>query len=574
MSGTSIPASQFINIIPGVLAASAPPLAMNAVFVDEDGSIPVGTVQGFPNLTAVQNWYGANSIEAQYAAIYFAGFLNCTQLPGLLYFTQYNANAVAAYLRGGSIAQMTLTQIQALSGTLTVAIDGVAVTSAAINLSSATSFSNAAQLLQTGLQTPGNVWAGTVTTTNASTTVTIDTTTSGQLHVGDNLVGTDIPIGATIASFGTYTPVAGTGTVVISAAATGAAGPEAATVTLAPTVTYDSLRAAFVVTSPVTGASSTIAFPTTDALATGLLLTAATGAVLSQGAAPATPAGVMNAVVGQTQDWALFMTTWEPNISTKLQFASWLQGQDQQYAYAAWDSDPAPTQSNSDPSCFAQQVSSDNGVIPIWDPTGNAAAFACSIAASINFNATRGRTSFAYRSQAGITPNVTDATTYQNLKANGYNCYANVATRTQQLQWFQPGKISGNWSWIDPYINQIYWNSVFQNDFAELLSNVGAVPYSQLGYEMIANSLTGDIQAMGDFGAWVSGVALSSSQINEVNAAAGVPIAPTLQTQGWYLQVKDPGATVRAARGSPSCTFWYTDGGAVQQINMASIDVE
>lgn len=84
---------------------------------------------------------------------------------------------------------------------------------------------------QTGQpQTSSTTFSGTATTTNASTTLTINSTVSGELRVGDVLVGTDIPTGTTIASFGTYTVSAGTGTVVMSAAATGAAGPGALTV--------------------------------------------------------------------------------------------------------------------------------------------------------------------------------------------------------------------------------------------------------------------------------------------------------------------------------------------------------
>jgi hypothetical protein len=47
-----------------------------------------------------------------------------------------------------------------------------------------------------------------------------------------------------------------------------------------------------------------------------------------------------------------------------------------------------------------------------------------------------------------------------------------------------------------------------------------------------------------------------------------------LSTTGYYLQILDPGAIVRGGRGSPKCTLWYTDGGSVQKINLASIDVQ
>src|SRR5487761_1939461 len=145
----TIPASQFVAVLPGVIGTGGNPLSLNAVFVDEDTSIPIGTVQPFGSLLAVQNWYGATSNQAALAAVYFSGFIGCTQLPGTLYFTQFNAAAVSGYLRGGSVAALTLANIQALSGTISVSIDGVSHVSAAINLSAATSLTNAASLIQT-----------------------------------------------------------------------------------------------------------------------------------------------------------------------------------------------------------------------------------------------------------------------------------------------------------------------------------------------------------------------------------------------------------------------------------------
>jgi hypothetical protein len=66
---------------------------------------------------------------------------------------------------------------------------------------------------------------------------------------------------------------------------------------------------------------------------------------------------------------------------------------------------------------------------------------------------------------------------------------------------------------------------------------------------------------------------LSESQKAQVNNAAGLDVASIIETQGFYLQILDPGSQVRAARGTPVINFWYTDGGAVQQITVASIDV-
>lgn len=69
----------------------------------------------------------------------------------------------------------------------------------------------------------GKVQSTFTATTNATTTLNITATTSGTIAVGQVVTGDStlgIPVGAYIASIGTYTAAAGTGTVILSAAAT------------------------------------------------------------------------------------------------------------------------------------------------------------------------------------------------------------------------------------------------------------------------------------------------------------------------------------------------------------------
>lgn len=503
----SVSAKRFVSSIPSVLQAGGAALGMNAIVLTANIAVPLGQLLKFGNAAAVGTFFGTTSTEYALALIYFAGYNGQTQIPSALYFAQYNSTAVSGYLRSGTLTNVSLSTIQGLSGTLTLVIDGVSHTSANISLSSASSYSAAAALIQTGIQ------AGTPTST--------------------------------------------------------------------ATCTYDSTRNAFVITSSTTGANSAVGYAAAGTLASGLLLTSALGAVVSPGAGPATPSGVMTPLTTVTQDWASFMTTFDPDNGAaggpiKQQFAQWNAGEGDYYVYVAWDTDVVPSTEATDSACFAQQVEALDGTIAIWSATQGAsnAAFICGTIAAINFNTTGGRTTLAYRSSPALSPDITSDTIYGNVTSNGYNCYANVATRTAQFQWFQPGSISGAWDWADSYINQIYWNSQFQNDFAVFLSNTPAVPYNQTGYNSIRQALSSDIVAMGNFGAWVSGVMLSGNEANEVNIAAGRTISTTLQQQGWYLLVADPGPTVRQARGSPIVKFFYTDGGSVQVINMSSTDVE
>ena len=177
------------------------------------------------------------------------------------------------------------------------------------------------------------------------------------------------------------------------------------------------------------------------------------------------------------------------------------------------------------------------------------------------------------KGQAGLQAGVTTLTAANNLEANGYNYYGAVGTANAQFRFYNPGKISGTFTWLDSYINQIWLNNQFQLALMELLTNTKSIPYSAAGYSLIEAALLSPINAGLNFGAFRAGVSLSNQQIAEVNNAAGLNIAPTLQNQGWYLQILSATAQTRSQRGSPPITFWYVDGESVQSINMASIVV-
>jgi hypothetical protein len=494
----SIPASQLVNVIPGVLGPAGNPLALNAVFLTQDAAVPVGTLMSFATAQSVSDFFGPGSTEATLAAVYFNGFESATLLPGLLYFMQYPVASVAGYMRGGSMAGVSLSQLQALSGTLTLSLDGVPTVSLAINLSSATSFSNAAALIQTGLQggTPNNT----------------------------------------------------------------------------ATVTYDSQRQAFKITSSTTGASSSVSVATAGALSTGLKLTIAAGAVASPGAVAQTPAGAVASIVAITQNWATLMTVWEPLTDDKVAFATAINAQGQRYAYVGWDTSVTPTQ-GPDPTGFAALTQSMNGRIAVWG-TADKAAFICGTTAAINFSETNGRITYAYRKQAGLVPDVTDATVASNLLANGYNFYGSYATAADSFQFLQDGQISGDWNWIDAYVNQIKLNSDFQQALVTLFAQAKSIPFVTRGYDLVRGALMDPINSALNFGSIVPGVTLSASQRQQVNTAANANVADTLQSRGWYLLIQDAAPSVRVARGPLPATFWYTDGGSIQKINLASIDVE
>lgn len=567
----SIPAAQLVNVNPSVLSAGGNPLALNAVLLTTNLSVPIGSVLPFPDVEDVQNFFGISSTEAQRAAVYFRGFTGANTVPGTVYFAQFNSAAVSAYLRSASLAGLTLANLQAFSGTLVVPINGATVTSAAIDLSSATSFSNAAALIQAGLQTVGGIFSG--TGSQAVGVVTIATTVSGHLSIGETLSGAGVEPNSIILSFGTYTVLSGVGTVNVSTSGTVALG--AVDVTSAATVAYDSQLAAFVISSPTTGATSTVGY-SAGTLAPDIFLTQATGAVLSQGAAAATPAGTMAQITNTTQNFATFMTVDEVALNVKEAFAAWVQTTNQRFEYVCQDSDPTALTANASGTFGAISFANeDDGVTAVYDTSGgDIAAFICGAIGSIDYSQTQGQITLAYKAQAGLAPQITDASVANNLIGNGYNFYGAYATANDQFLIFQTGSISGEFDWLDSFYNQIWLNNAFQLALMNLLTQAKSIPYNPAGYSLIEAACSDPINQGLNFGVFRPGVTLSAAQIAAVNAAAGTQIDTVLAARGWYLQVSDASPTVRQSRGSPPCTFWYMDGESVQKINLTSVELQ
>lgn len=150
----TIPVSQIVTVNPGVVVAGGNPLSLNAVFLTTNALAPM-SLQSFPSADDVATYYGSASDEAKLAVNYFLGFDNSTRKPGTLFITAVAQTARAAWLRGQSLAGMTLSQLQSISGTLSVTIDGTVKSAAALTLTTASSFTNAATMITTALSLSG-----------------------------------------------------------------------------------------------------------------------------------------------------------------------------------------------------------------------------------------------------------------------------------------------------------------------------------------------------------------------------------------------------------------------------------
>lgn len=149
----TIPISQISRVVPGVIAAGGQASRLTGLLLSQDTSVPPGQGLDFFDATTMTNWFGPSSPEATAAASYFPGINNGGQLPYDLKVVRYALAATPAGSYGAPVPS-TLSQLQALSGTLIVTTNGTQKTSSTINLATATSYANAASLMTAGFTTP------------------------------------------------------------------------------------------------------------------------------------------------------------------------------------------------------------------------------------------------------------------------------------------------------------------------------------------------------------------------------------------------------------------------------------
>jgi hypothetical protein len=606
MSGSAIPAGQIVNVVPSVLNAGGVGLDLLGLLITTDNHIPLGEVYSFPNLTAVQTFFGPTSYIAALAGTYFLADINATRRPGALLMACYGSTWLPAWLRSAQLPTLTLAQLQACTpnSTITLPIDGVSHTSQPITLAAATSFSMAAQMIGAALgylglpinNTPNPIAVGSI----AGNILTITAGMPGSPILSPMIVtGPGVPAGTYItANLSSTDNFVSHSTYQINRSLSIPAGTQFKI--YGNPCSWDAQTFQFMITSAPFWVTATphmpsIGYPTASAgnLAGVLKLNQDTGARLQPvgmnqnpafGLAAPTPASFMDGVLKKTMNWASFMTAFDPDQpgqnTQKQAFAAWTNLQQSNYLYVAWDNDVAPTVSASAPNSLASilHTSLSSGTAVIYSPNvsngRNLAAFTMGVIAAIDFNRLNGRKTLAFRGQTGIIPDITDGGVAANLEANFYNYYGIWTTANDQFRFLYPGVVSGPYKWIDSFINQIWMNNGFQQALMELLTQTGSIPYTQVGYTMIKAACQDVINAALNFGAIRAGVTLSEAQINAVNNMAGVPIDGILNSIGYYLQVLDAAPQVRGNRGTPPCTFWYADGGSVQRITLASVMVQ
>lgn len=346
------------------------------------------------------------------------------------------------------------------------------------------------------------------------------------------------------------------------------------------TVTYNSNLGSFIVTSSTTGAASAVSVASggtavggyTPAQALGL--TTDTGALVSAGSAELTPSQNMDSIIDQNQNWVSFTTLDAVDDATVVALAEWTNLQNVSYMYCPWTQNPADTlpsnTSNLPNTLIAANL---EGTILTFGGVEDA-LLVLSIGACIDWDRVNGLVTYAFKTQTGLAASVTDETTAENLVAMNCNYYGRWATRNDDfIQYYQGKMIGGNFGYADAYVGNIWLRNALQVAIMNGLNQTGRVPYVERGYAIIRAWCSDPINRALNNGIIDTGVTLSEAQKAELITEIGQDVSSEIFTNGYYLQITDPGAVVRANRESPVMGLWYTYGGSVHKVELPATAV-
>lgn len=406
---------------------------------------------------------------------------------------------------------------------------------------------------------PAYVRGGALTGTTAEALAALQEVLDGAMSIK---VGTGTYTASSV-NLSAATSLSDVATIVQTALADGVASG-------APTVTYSSLTKAFTITSADEGATA-LAEYATGTLAEALKLTQATGAVLSAGADEMDVTANFEAIRAVTENWVTFTHLYDYATHDEiLELAKWATAQGVEYLYAPW-SDEAQLLSQSDSTSIATELREAMvGATALQYYGCEYSAFVMGCAASIDWERAQGTINFAMKSQAGLKATIENATQAKILLDKKVNFYGNYATRNDNFVWLYNGCMFGDYHYIDPYINAIWLNNAMQVACMNGLKMSPRVPYNEDGYSQIRAWLMDPINRAIKNGVIDTGVFLSEAQKAEVIREAGLDITSNLENDGFYLQILDPGANVRTTRDTPIISLWYTYGGSINRLDIAS----
>ena len=338
------------------------------------------------------------------------------------------------------------------------------------------------------------------------------------------------------------------------------------------TVDYSSLTGAFTIYSPTTGRGSTITYAT-GTLADLMKFTAAAGAIISIGSDGLTPAENMSLVKAWTQNFVSFTTLYTADEAEHMGLASWASSQGIEYLYVGWTADPLLLVQGSTASIADKIKDAEYGATALVYDNVNVATFLMGSIASVNWERYQGTINYAFKKVDGVAATVDNQTDADLLLAKGVSFMGNFATRNDDFTFFYDAQIFGDYGYIDAFVNTVWFKNVMQVSILNGLTSNGRVPYNERGYALIRAWLQDPINRALNNGTIDEGVTLSEAQKAQIQNETGKDLSNELFTEGYAVIVEDAGAEVRVGRQSPNISVYYTYGGSINHIEVASTAV-
>lgn len=143
----SVPLSKIVRINPGVVGVGNNGNDLYGLMITKSGVLPSSQITQINTADQVSTLFGGDSTEYKLANVYFTGFNNADRSPDLLYMAPYSEKDTSASLQGGDLSYLTVTEMRAFSGALTIDIDGTAHNIDGLNFNTVNSLSDVASVV-------------------------------------------------------------------------------------------------------------------------------------------------------------------------------------------------------------------------------------------------------------------------------------------------------------------------------------------------------------------------------------------------------------------------------------------
>lgn len=339
-------------------------------------------------------------------------------------------------------------------------------------------------------------------------------------------------------------------------------------------VTYSALNEGFQITSGTVGAGSTISYAASGAegtdLSSLLCLTLETGALISASMEALSVAENMAMITGQDSNFVTITTLYNAEHEEAVNLGKWSNSSGVSYCFIVWSNEAS-----------ALMPDNNNDVVSVLSAAGitnfagvyNSVSVAAGVMgtfASIDWNRLNGAIDLAFKKVDGLAPTVTTESDAAALDKKTYTYMGKFATKNTEFNFLYKGMIVGGYVNISTYINAVWFNETIKNALLTGLSGVTKTTYNENGYSFIRAWMSDPVNQALNNGVIQTGVTLSEAQKAQIISEVGDDITPELFANGYYLLIQDPGANARSTGESPVIMLYYTDGGVVKKLQIAS----